>query len=122
MPTVKFVNEKKSVEVPQGANLRKEALKNGVNVYWGPHKVFNCHGLGNCGSCKVLVKKGEPNVSRPGWWERFRIAMGPLTFLTKLSHDEAGKELRLACRTRVQGDVEVETHPGINWHGDRFWG
>ena len=33
MPTVTFVNEKKSIEVPAGANLRKEAIKAGVNNY-----------------------------------------------------------------------------------------
>jgi ferredoxin len=30
--------------------------------------------------------------------------------------------LRLACQARVNGDVEVETQPEVNWHGERFWG
>ena len=33
-----------------------------------------------------------------------------------------GFELRLACQARVNGDIEVETQPGVNWHGERFWG
>ena len=46
MPSVKFVNEKKTIEVPEGANLRKEALKAGVELYPGIHSIsFNCHGL-----------------------------------------------------------------------------
>jgi ferredoxin len=32
------------------------------------------------------------------------------------------QQLRLACQAKVNGDVEVQTKPGLNWHGDRFWG
>ena len=46
MPVVNFVKEKKKIEVPQGANLRKEAQKAGIQIYPGIHQVFNCHGLG----------------------------------------------------------------------------
>ena len=53
MPTITFVNEKKEIQVPDGANLREEALKAGVNLYYGfngvgasLNKVFNCHGFG----------------------------------------------------------------------------
>ena len=31
MPTVTFANEKKTIEVPAGANLRQEAIKAGLN-------------------------------------------------------------------------------------------
>ena len=57
MPKVTFVygKEKKEVEVPEGANLREEALKAGVPVYAGLHRYLNCHGLGLCGTCRVLV-------------------------------------------------------------------
>ena len=37
----------------------------------------------------------------------------------RLGHE---KDLRLSCKTRVLGDIEVETHPQVNWHGERFWG
>lgn len=118
MPTVTFVNEKKSIEVPPGANLRREAMRSGVEIYSGIHRVLNCQGNGTCASCMVAIKKGEENLSRPGWWEKLRFWLGPMTFLTRLSYD---KPLRLACRVRVNGDVEVETHPGVNWHGENFW-
>src|SRR5690554_1143074 len=35
MPIVKFVKEKKEIEVPEGANLRSEALKAGIYVNQG---------------------------------------------------------------------------------------
>lgn len=118
MPTVTFTKEKKSVEVPDGANLRKVALKNGVQIYSGPHKVVNCRGFGQCGSCTVVVKSG--NVSRKGAWEKLRALLGPLLSLKLMSNEEKG-DVRLACRTKVHGDVEIETQPGVNWHGEKFW-
>src|SRR5262245_52062111 len=35
MPTIKFTKEKKEIQVPVGANLRKEAMKAGINLYQG---------------------------------------------------------------------------------------
>ena len=40
MPTIRFVNEKKEIQVPVGANLRNEAIRAGVQVYSGMEKVF----------------------------------------------------------------------------------
>jgi ferredoxin len=119
MPTIKFINEKKTVEVPEGANLRKAALRENIPLYKAPSTVLNCHGFGHCGSCRVLIKKGRENVSRQGWFEKLRLIVGPLTFFYRLGREN---ELRLACRTRVYGDVEVETRPSMNLHGEKFWG
>ncbi|MDB4614270.1 (2Fe-2S)-binding protein [bacterium] len=118
MPSVKFTKEKKTVEVPDGANLRKVALKNGVQIYAGPHTVVNCRGLGQCGSCTVMVKSG--NVSPKGFWEKMRTMLGPLLSLKLMSNEGKG-DVRMACQTRVHGDCEVETNPGVNWHGEKFW-
>ena len=35
MPLVKFIKENKEIDVPHGANLRKEAIKAGINVHQG---------------------------------------------------------------------------------------
>lgn len=119
MPTVKFVNEKKTIEVEDGANLRKEALKAGIELYPGLHRYVNCMGFGQCASCRVVIKKGVENVNQQGFLERLRLIAGPLTFFARLGHE---KDLRLACQCKVHGDVEVETKPEINWHGERYWG
>jgi ferredoxin len=119
MPQVTFVNEKVTIEVPQGSNLRTEARKAGIEVYEGIHKTLHCPGIGGCGSCAVEVVKGQENVSKPGLWERFRTFAGPLLFFKKL---DKGDALRLSCKTRVNGDCEVKTHPDLNWHGEKFWG
>lgn len=119
MPTVNFVKEKKKIEVPVGANLRKEALRAGVQLYPGIHKVFNCQGFGQCASCRVHVVKGDDKVSKQGFMEKLRLLLGPLTFFARLGKE---KELRLACKTHIEGDCDIETQPAINWHGDKFWG
>jgi ferredoxin len=122
MPSVKFVTEKKTIEVPVGANLRQEALKAGVELYPGIHSNFlaNCHGLGLCASCCVKIKKGKENLSPQTFRERARMISGIFTSSASKGHED---EFRLACLTQVNGDVEIETKPDImNLYGERFWG
>jgi ferredoxin len=119
MPKIKFVNEKKEVEVETGANLRKAALKEGIELYPHLHKYFNCMGFAQCASCRVQITKGLENVSPQGWWEKFRLAAGPDTWFARLGHEQ---DLRLSCQVEVNGDIEVLTRPEANWHGERFWG
>lgn len=122
MPTVKFVKEKKTIEVPEGTNLRKAAMKAGVEVYPGIHKVLHCPGLGMCTTCMVHVTKGADNLSPAGVWEKMNagnLVLHPISFLSRLGQE---KEMRLSCQTKVLGDIEVETQPEFNWHGEKFWG
>ena len=118
MPTVTFVNEKKSIEVPAGANLRREAIKAGIQLYPTPHNYLNCRGLGLCTSCRVMVKKGLENCSSQGVYEKATMIMHPLTFFARIGNE---KPLRLACQMRINGDVEVQTQPPMNWHGENYW-
>jgi len=119
MPKIKFAKEKKEVECAAGENLRKVALREGIALYPGIHKYVNCMGFGQCASCRVQITKGVENVSPQGLFERLRLLLGPITFFARLGHEQ---DLRLACQTRVLGDIEVETQPAVNWHGERFWG
>ena len=114
MPKVVFVNEKKEIEVPEGANLREEARKAGIQVYRGLSKYLNCLGHGTCGTCRVLVKKGMENLSPKGRLERFTLAR----MLAAIGHED---EMRLACQCKVLGDCTVETQPAFNWSGENFW-
>lgn len=117
MPKVTFVHgkEKQEIEVPQGANLRQEALKHNVSLYKGPDKLLNCRGLGVCGTCKVLVKAGAENLSKPNLFEKGRLALMPFS---TIGHEN---EMRLACQATVQGDVTVETKPSMDLEGENFW-
>lgn len=119
MPTVKFVKQKKAIDIPDGANLRAEAMKNGVELYSGIHRTIHCPGLGVCTTCQVRITKGAENVSSQSLWEKLNLFKNPIAFFARLGQE---KEVRLACRTRVRGDIEVETQPAFNWHGEKFWG
>ena len=119
MPTIHFVKEKLKAECAPGENLRQVALREGVQLYPGLHQYVNCMGMGSCASCRVHVTKGTENLSRQGWFEKLRLLLGPLTLFARLGNEQ---QLRLACQAKVNGDVEVQTKPGLNWHGDRFWG
>ena len=114
MPTITFTSEKKEIQVPAGANLRTEALRAGVQLYPGVHKVLNCHGLGQCGSCRVLITKGMENASRKGLMESARLAVS----LAYIGNEQT---MRLACQTRVNGDITVETKPALDLFGENFF-
>ncbi len=114
MAIVKFVNEKKEIQVPEGSNLRKEALRAGVGLYPGINKVVNCLGFGSCGTCRVLITKGMENASPMGMKERIRM---------RFSMAYVGNEdtMRLACQTKINGDMEVVTQPPLNLYGENFF-
>ena len=114
MPTITFASEKKEIQVQAGANLRAEALRAGVQLYPGVHRFLNCHGLGQCGSCRVLITKGMENVSRKGLLESARLAVS-------LAYIGNEQKMRLACQTKVNGDITVETKPPLNLFGDNFF-
>ena len=114
MPTVKFINENKTIEVPAGANLREEAIKAGIGVYGWRHKLINCRGLGSCGTCRVLIKKGMENTSPKGTKEKIRLGMS----MVSIGFED---QMRLSCQTKVTGDIEVQTQPPLNISGEKFW-
>lgn len=126
MPIVNFVNEKKQVQVPEGANLRQEALKAGIKLYNGMNgmgakinEVVNCYGLGMCGTCRVKIHKGKENASAMGGmeWATFHVH-NPGALFAYLGNEDT---MRLACCTRVMGDMDVETRPEMNLYGEAFF-
>jgi ferredoxin len=118
MPKVLFVNEKQEIEVPQGANLRKEARQAGIEVHGTIESYLNCRGNGLCGTCRVLVKKGMENLNPKTLRERINLNLHPLTMLAAIGHED---EMRLSCQVKVNGDCTIETHPALNLSGENFW-
>lgn len=128
MPIVKFVKEKKEIEVPEGANLRREAIKAGINLYqgingWGTaiNKIGNCHGLGCCGTCRVFIHNGMENTNSMSLIEKVKFYVplpDPIPCLHYIGNED---KIRLACKTTVHGDVEVETGPEFNLFGNNFF-
>ena len=136
MPIVKFVNEKVELDVPFGANLREQAKKAGINTHQGLNgfgasinKIVNCHGFGQCGTCRVRIVKGMENTSDMGLVEKARFrcplptpvtpgGIDPLPCLAFVGNEDS---MRLACQTTVQGDIEVEIGPPLDLFGENFF-
>jgi ferredoxin len=99
MPTVSF----RGREIPcdRGAILRDVLLAAGESPHNGASRALNCRGLGSCGTCAVRVRG---RVSDRQLRERVRLSVAPHGL-------DSG--LRLACQTRVLGDVTVEKFEGL---------
>jgi len=115
MPKITFVNEKKEIDVPAGANLREEAKKVGI-VMHASFPPFNCLGHGMCGTCKVLVKSGMENLNKKGFMEKIHFAV-----MHPFADIGVEQEIRLSCQCAVNGDVQIETTPEMNLSGETFW-
>ena len=97
---VYFEREGKTVSVNAGWNLRRLARANGVPVYRGLARIFNCRGQGLCGTCKVEVFSREPGALNP------RTAMEE-----KKLKGFSNPNLRLSCQVKVHGNILVKTQP-----------
>jgi len=101
MPTVEFRD--RAIDCSEGEILRDALLAAEASPHNGRANALNCRGHGSCGTCAVEV---EGPVSEPTAREAARLSIPPHT-------GDAG--LRLACQTRVLGDLVVRKYPG-------FWG
>ncbi|NJL97906.1 MAG: (2Fe-2S)-binding protein [Synechococcaceae cyanobacterium SM2_3_2] len=98
MPTIHFVKENKHIVAAEGANLRLKALEAQIDVYKLVAKVMNCGGVGQCGTCVMEVVEGSQHLSPRTTAEEKHLRKKPDTY-------------RLACQTKVLGDVSVKTKP-----------
>ncbi len=102
MPNVTFVNWARSVRVGALANLRRTAILGGIPVHNGLSRLFNCHGAGLCGTCRVTVEPADA-VTPPTLRERLRGCTGPY---------------RLACQARVASErLDVRVTKMEGFHG-----
>jgi ferredoxin len=130
MPIVKFTKENKEIEVPVGAYLREEAVKAGINLNCGVNdygasinKYVNCKGFGLCGTCRVLITAGIQNTNKLTKRELLRFKTpgfppDPIPCLAFIGHED---NMRLACMTQINGDIEVESGPEVNLFGENFF-
>ena len=101
MPTV--TAQGKKFECETGANLRQVLLQHGIALHNNQANVINCRGIGTCGTCAAMV---EGEVSEASRREKTRRSLPPHSL---------EKNRRLACQTRVLGDVKITKFDG-------FWG
>lgn len=91
MPTVKFLQDDMSVEVPDGSNLGDIAVDANATL------PFSCRD-GTCGTCLIEVKRGAKHLSESQEKEKATLAI--------YGGDET--KHRLACQCAVHGDVDVD--------------
>ena len=82
---VTFLPNDITIEVPQGEILLRAAMAAGVHIN------ASCGGEGICGKCRVIIEEG-PTESEP---------------TEKITPEDRARGYRLACKTRVTGDVRV---------------
>ena len=82
---IRFEPDNVDIVVEQGDNLRQAAIDAGVHIN------ASCGGAGVCGTCKVLLRKGEVESIRTD----------------KVSDEEWEQGIRQACQSRVITDLTV---------------
>jgi ferredoxin len=105
----KIMAEGKTFDVDEGTNLREALLAEDIDLYSAGAKIFNCRGHGTCGTCLVQV---EGSVSVPTEAETKRTIFHPHSL---------HKERRLACQTKVLGDLLVTKFDGYFGDGEEFF-
>lgn len=83
--TIHFNPDNVDIVVNEGENLLQTAIAAGVRIY------ASCGGNGTCGTCKVLIEKGEVDTTRT----------------RKLSEEEYQQGIRQACQSRILTDLTV---------------
>jgi len=82
---IHFNPDNVDIVVKPGENLLQAAIAAGVHIY------ASCGGVGTCGTCKVLLEKGQVETTRTD----------------KLSDEEYEQGIRQACQSRVITDSTV---------------
>ncbi|MGQ9695423.1 MAG: ASKHA domain-containing protein [Thermodesulfobacteriota bacterium] len=83
--SLKFYPHNQEIRVRRGKNLLQAAMEAGLYI------PASCGGEGVCGKCRVIIEKGEVES----------------TVSPKISAEDYQKGVRLACQTKVLGDVQV---------------
>ncbi|NJO41481.1 MAG: (2Fe-2S)-binding protein [Cyanobacteria bacterium CRU_2_1] len=104
MPNV--LAQGKTIECKSGENLRQVLLQHTVDLYRNQAKLINCHGVGTCGTCAVMV---EGDVSEANWRETARRSLPPHSLT---------QNRRLACQTTILGDIKITKFDGFWGQGD----
>ena len=69
----------------------------------------------------MIITKGIENTNPMGMIEKakFKVPLpDPLPCMAFVGNEES---MRLACKTTVHGDIEVETGPELNLFGENFF-
>ena len=102
----KITAQGKTITCNQGENLRRVLIKNNIDLHNGNSKIINCRGIGSCGTCSLEI---EGSVSEANWKDKTRRSLPPHSL---------EKNRRLACQTKVYGDLKLTKYDGFWGQGD----
>lgn len=88
--TIHIDEQTKTIEVADGANLRRSLLEAGISPYAAITRTINCGGRGICATCGVVFEAGEP--APDNWHDRLAAHFG---------------YPRLSCQISVRGAMTV---------------
>jgi 2Fe-2S ferredoxin len=92
---VTFLPQNVTVETPDGLSILETALAHDVDLEHA------CGGFCACTTCHVIVEEGKENLSEMQFDEEDRLD----------SCEGVTLRSRLACQSRVQGDVKLRIPP-----------
>jgi ferredoxin len=102
MPIVSIEGDDKEYEVAESEVLFDALDNQGLKL---PHGCL----AGSCGACRIEILEGKENLKAPSRIEQDTIASIKANYV-RLNGEEAlgDREVRLACRARVLGDVKFK--------------
>jgi ferredoxin len=93
MPIVSIKGADQTFDVNENEILYDSLSDRGFNL---PHGCLS----GSCGACRVEIITGQENLAPPGIIEQNTI--------DSLTAELGAKNIRLSCRAKVLGDVEIQ--------------
>ena len=117
MPRVKFLRENTELDVPERANLRREALRAKIELYPAFSKYVNCRGNSLCGKCAVLIKDGKQNCSPKGFREKLRLMLSYLP----IGREDFRERLSDCLASLHDPNKPAEKNKNKKGNPDPFW-
>jgi ferredoxin len=96
---IRINNEQKSLEVENESTIFDGCQQAGIEL---PHGCL----AGSCGACKIEVLDGAENLKEPSVIEANTLESIRARFL-ELFPEKKGITIRLGCRAKVLGPIEV---------------
>ena len=101
MPRVSISDTNQTLEVTSGETVYQSLLECCVEL---PHGCLS----GSCGACRIEILAGKENLIEAGLIEKNTIQSLKEEFQTKRGEDFSGREIRLACRAKLTGDLLIK--------------
>jgi ferredoxin len=111
MPTVSLVQVTENGELLPEEVLTFEVEEGAIlweSLEAQDHKLPSGCLAGSCGSCRINVLEGSENLSKLSIIEKDTIDHLNESYLSTFGEEwVSSKNLRLSCRTRVNGDIKI---------------